>query len=159
MTGPIRDPNDRPILAAVDFSADSEAALLAALALAAEAGAPLVVLHVVHDPAETPGTYARSDASGNQMRIEEAAAEMLDEFLARLRAAHPDLEGLDSIETTQVVGLPATRILEVSEQIGAARIVMGSRGLKGLGRLLNGSIAEQVLRGASVPVTVVKSSS
>jgi nucleotide-binding universal stress UspA family protein len=153
-------PSDlRPILVAVDFSSDSEAALLHAARLGRELGAPLVVLHVVHDPAWSPGTYARVDQGGRPLHIEQVAADMMDEFLAGLREGHPDLPELETIEPRLVIGLTETRILEVAEQVGARQIVMGSRGLTGLERLMLGSIAKRVLKLSPIPVTVVKSPS
>ena len=47
---------DAPILVATDFSEDSKAALLWACKLAECTGAPLILLHVVHDLASNPGS-------------------------------------------------------------------------------------------------------
>ena len=47
----------QPILVPVDFSRHSEAALLKACELAECSGNPILVLHVIHDPAEMPGYY------------------------------------------------------------------------------------------------------
>ena len=47
------------ILVPVDFSAHSQAALVFAAQLAKHLDASLLVLHVVHDPAEEPGYYKR----------------------------------------------------------------------------------------------------
>jgi nucleotide-binding universal stress UspA family protein len=152
-------PDERPILAAVDFSADSEAALQRAISVASVTGTRLVVLHVVHDPAGSPGTYARKDEKGEQMRLEDAAAEMLDEHLSTFRERHPDLAGFGAIETHLVIGLPATRIVEVANELDARQIVMGSRGLSGIDRLMHGSVAELVLQKSTIPVTVVKAAS
>jgi nucleotide-binding universal stress UspA family protein len=149
-------PDERPILAAVDFSPDSEAALARAVGVARETGARLVVLHVIHDPAASPGTYARDDAEGRPMRVEDAAAEMLTEHLAAFRERHPELGGFGPIETHLVSGLPATRIVEVADELDARQIVMGSRGRSGVDKLMHGSVAEVVLQKSSIPVTVVK---
>jgi len=53
-------------------------------------------------------------------------------------------------------GDPATVILEVAEETGAGLIVMGTHGRTGLGRLVMGSVAEQVLRTAPCPVLTVR---
>ena len=55
-----------------------------------------------------------------------------------------------------VVGLPATRILEVAEILGAQLIVMGSRGLTGIAHLMLGSKAQRVVQLSPIPVTIVK---
>jgi len=56
-----------------------------------------------------------------------------------------------------VKGLPSSRILEVAKKTGASMIVMGSMGLTGWKHLMVGSVAEQVVHLAPMPVTVVKS--
>ena len=47
-------------------------------------------------------------------------------------------------------------IIEFAQKRGADLIVMGSHGRTGLGRLLLGSVAEQVIGKAVCPVLVVK---
>jgi nucleotide-binding universal stress UspA family protein len=60
------------------------------------------------------------------------------------------------LKTKLVTGLPASRIIEVAEKIGASSIVMGSRGQTGLKYLFLGSKAERVVQLAEIPVTIVK---
>lgn len=64
----------RPILVAVDFSSDSEAALIWALKHAALISAPIIALHVIHDPAETPGFYNKPGHSA-LLPLEDVALE------------------------------------------------------------------------------------
>ena len=144
-----------PGLVAIDFSPDSEAAVLWACDYAGCLGAGLVVLHVVHDPADAPGSYMKREA--DLLRpMEDVATEMLGRFLERLETAHPSLAVLKDAERVLVKGIPATRILEVAESKGACQIVMGSRGLTGLPHLLLGSKAERVVQMSPIPVTIVK---
>lgn len=145
-----------PILVPVDFSASSEAALMHAVELARCLDRSLMVLHVVHDPGSMPGYYSRALKKKQLTRIEDGAAEMLDEFLQRVVAEHHELKKLKKLESMLVKGLPSSRILEVAEKIGASMIVIGSMGLTGWKHLLIGSVAEQVVHLAKVPVTVVK---
>ena len=145
-----------PILCAIDFSADSEAALLWAAAQAERDDARLIVLHVVHDPASSPGFYRKPDAAWLQP-MEEVAAEMFTEFLAGVRQRHPEAAGLARVEKMLVTGLPSGRISEVAEGVGAGHVVVGSRGRTGLPHIMLGSVAERVAQIAGPPVTVVKS--
>jgi hypothetical protein len=55
-----------------------------------------------------------------------------------------------------LVGDPASAILRVTQELPADLIVMGTHGRTGLGRLLMGSVAEQVVRKAPCPVVTVK---
>ena len=120
----------RPLLVPVDFSAYSVAALLLASDLADGLGARLVVLHVVHDPLNMPGYYARMTRKKTLTLMEDIAAEMLDEFMTKVAMRNPERK--------------------------ARMIVMGSQGATGLKHLLLGSVAEQVLGLAKLPVTIVK---
>ena len=147
----------KPILVAVDFSQFSEQALLWAARTARCFEVPLVVLYVVHDPSSAPG-YDKLERSGKKhlRRSEEAASEMMEDFLDQMSKKHPKL--LSNLSHRLVVGLPITRILEVAEDVGAQLIVMGSHGRTGLPHLLLGSKAERVAQLSPIPVTIVKSS-
>lgn len=144
-----------PVLAAVDLGEASRAAVLWASELAEGTGAPLRILHVLHDPAESPGKYARHKLDPLEP-MTDAAERMLSEFMAEIRAAHPGLKSLAEATTTLAKGLPAQTIVNQARELGASLIVVGSRGKSGLARLLYGSNAEKVTRLSPIPVTVVK---
>ncbi len=90
--------------------------------------------------------------------MEEAAEEMMAEFLAKMRKNHPDQLPIKKAVPLLVVGTPATRIVEIAEKQQARMIIIGSHGRTGLSHLLVGSKAEHVVRLSPIPVTVVKSS-
>ena len=147
----------RPILVPVDFSQYARAALVYASELACLQDAPLVVLHVVHDPGEAPGFYAKRRKSKSLKRMEDIATEQMREFLEKTAAAFPCWEKvLKKCETILVSGLPVTRILEIIEKIHPRTVVMGSKGRTGLVHLMLGSKTEQIVRLCPVPITVVK---
>lgn len=147
--------DDRPILIAVDFSSDSEAALIWGLKHAALISAPIIVLHVIHDPAETPGFYNKPGHS-TLLPLEEVASEKMEAFISLISEAHPELENMLVIEKVFATGLPPGRIVEVAKHEKARLIVMGTRGRTGLSDLLLGSVAKHVLQGSNIPVVVVK---
>ena len=144
-----------PVLAAVDFSVDSETALLWAAEFSAQTGTSLTIVHVAHDPADAPGYY-RHGKDDLVKPLEEVAKKRFDEFLANIAADHPENAALKNAGTVLVQGIPATRILSVAEKIGAAHIVVGCQGRTGLPHLLLGSVAHHVVRHSPNPVTVVK---
>ena len=74
---------DGPVLVAVDFSPDSEAAILWACDYAGSVDASLVVLHVIHDPADAPGYY-RKDEADLLRPMDDVASEMLGRFLEKV---------------------------------------------------------------------------
>jgi len=146
----------KPILVPVDFSANSETALVCAAELAETLGRKLVILHVVHDPGEAPGYYSVKGIDQHLRRIEDVAAGMLEEFFTRMKKEHSGLSALEQAETMLVVGLPVNRILETAEKIHACMIIMGSQGRTGLAHAMLGSKSEQVVRLAQLPVMIIK---
>jgi len=146
----------QPILVPVDFSPCSEEALLYAAELAGTLQFPLIVLHVVHDPGQAPGYYTMKGRKKQLRRMEDVAAEMMEEFMLGMKRKHPDQPALESAESSLVVGLPVTRILETAAKVKAGMIVMGSQGRTGLAHVLLGSKSEQVVRLSPIPVTIVK---
>ncbi len=148
----------RQVLAAVDFSPDAEEALVQACRIASCLHAGVTVLHVVHDPTAMPGYYARiAKKKKNLLRMQDAAAEMLDAFMQAAAKARHQVQDMQALDTLLVAGLPVTRILEVADQLDAEMIILGSKGETGLRRLLVGSISEQVIRLSQRPVLIVKS--
>ena len=146
---------DGPVLVAVDFSEDSRLALVWAARQARLEKAPLIILHVVHDPAASPGFYRKPD--DNYLRpMVDVAAEMMDEFLARVKAEYPDLPALSAAHVRLVSGLPPGRIVEFAAAEGVAIVVLGSCGRTGLAHVLLGSVAERVVQLSPLPVVVVK---
>ncbi len=133
------------ILVPVDFSDDSLRALGFARLLAGRFEGRLHLMHVVeleHTPLEPGGLTSRFEKEpALRGKYEEALRDML-----------AGSEG----DVTVAEGSVAGEILWWREKLGADLIVLGSRGLKGLKRVLVGSVAEQVTRFSEVPVTIVK---
>tara|TARA_B100001142_G_scaffold326456_1_gene382010 strand:+ start:1404 stop:1889 length:486 start_codon:yes stop_codon:yes gene_type:complete len=144
-----------PILVAADFSNNSKTAVIWAIDVARALNAAVVLIHVVHDRAEGPGYY-RHDKKDAMRPMEDVAERMMQDFLKSLNNEDPLFKSFENLKTQIVTGLPVTRILETAEKLNARMIVMGSQGLTGLAHLLIGSKAEQVVRMAKIPVTIVK---
>jgi nucleotide-binding universal stress UspA family protein len=147
------------LLVAVDFTSYSKEALFFASKLAKCLRAQILVLHVIHDPAEAPGFYAQKGKKKKFLQsMEEAAEEMMEEFLKEMRRAHPDQRPIQEAIPLLAVGTPVTRIIEIAEKKQATMIFIGSHGRTGLSHLLVGSKAERVVQLSPIPVTVVKTS-
>ena len=145
----------QPILAAVNFEPPASAALRFAARLAAETGAPLKILHVVHEPAERPNYYGRLSGPDVTVPMEILAGRLLDEFLRNLDVQGPALDSLESADVMLVKGLPATRIPEVARKSAAGQIVMGHTGPHGLFGGLFSSLSDRVADRCDIPVTVI----
>ena len=149
------DKQQGPILVAADFSENSMQAVKWAIDLATAINATVVLIHIVHDRAEGPGYYKHEKIDAMRP-MEDVAEKMMQQFMEKLTEKHPSCKAFKNLETSIVTGLPVSRILETAENIDAKLIVMGSQGLTGLKHLLIGSKAEQVVRLANIPVTIVK---
>lgn len=133
--------NVRKILYATDFSTYSNQAYFHAVALAESHGASLVVVHVY-----TPGPSALEAVT------EDAGREHWRGQLEQIRPLNPHIP----VRHVFLEGDPAEEILRYAAEAGVDLIVMGTHGRTGLQRLLLGSVAEKVLRGALCSVLIVK---
>jgi nucleotide-binding universal stress UspA family protein len=136
------------ILCAVDFSECSKQALRWAGALAVRRGSPLIVLHAV-DPllAHAARVRLKADSLDADARhgLQMFAAEAFE--LWEVQPAH--------FQPIVVVGDAWRAILRGAFTHEASLIVMGTRGLGGVRRLLLGSTAERVLRTSAVPILLI----
>jgi|FLOH01.1.fsa_nt_gi nucleotide-binding universal stress UspA family protein len=145
-----------PVFVAVDFSPQSEQAFLFAAAYARNFHAPLLVLHVLHDPEGTPGVYRMEDGCGGLLPLKDAAQILLERFREQLSTEYPNACDDLEIDFQLSSGLPSNRILEIAERVHARLIVLGNTGQGSFSRLLMGSTATSVMKGTLIPVTLVR---
>lgn len=147
------------ILVPHDFSECAARALDVAAALAEHGGGRLTILHVSPLPPNLPHDAKVTAPDGSApVSIDEMLASGARRDLAAI-AAPLKARGL-AVQTTARTaepGSPAAAVLRIAEEIGADVIVLGTHGRTGLARLLLGSVAEKVIRGASMPVVTVRS--
>ena len=147
----------KSLLIATDGSELGDKAVAAGVELAKAHGSKILVLTST-DPVATgigAGGFGTFDAGPIIAQLEEdyaaQAKKLLEDAKAKLGAA-----GI-AAETIHVPRhRPADAILEAAQARGIDTIVMGSHGRRGLGRLLLGSQASEVLARSSVPVLIVK---
>jgi nucleotide-binding universal stress UspA family protein len=147
----------QPILASVDFSPESKAALLFASSLSYKEGRPLVVLHVMHDDGQNGAVYGKRSADAALLPTQEIAEKAMIDFISSVRQEHAGLEALGSARTMVVDGLPATRIPEVARKINAGHIVVGAKERGRLSRMFNNSVSKALAKNSPVSVTVIHS--
>jgi nucleotide-binding universal stress UspA family protein len=119
-----------------------------ALEQATDTGARLILLHVLATVAALP-----TDAAG--MPHYDPAGAL--EFAAKTLEPWCALASRHNIRCNSLVreGHPAQQIASVIRQFQADRILMGTHSRSRLGKLLLGSVAEQVLRSVNLPVVTV----
>jgi nucleotide-binding universal stress UspA family protein len=145
----VREYFPKKILLASDGSKDAELAAKAAMDLSKKTGAELHVVHAWRPlphyafPSLVPERY--------QPPYEEGARKILEAQVGRIEQA-----GITVSKAHLVTGRPADAILDHAERIGAGLIVVGSRGLGPVKRLLVGSVSESIVHHAKCPVLVVR---
>jgi nucleotide-binding universal stress UspA family protein len=140
--------NLKTILHPTNFSDRSQHALRLACELAEDYDAHLIVLHVANVP--TAG-FVEGVVIADPEEWNRIGREQLD----RLELPHMSAP----VDRWLEQGEPVAVILDVAQEAEADLIVMGTHGRTGVGRLLIGSVAEQVLRKAACPVLTVKTPS
>jgi nucleotide-binding universal stress UspA family protein len=145
----------RHMLIPLDGSPDAEQVLGPALELGGLVDADYTLLHVVE-----PLLFAGDDFAGFQAqavdgllfeRLKEEARAYLEGMAQRLRARVP------RVQTRLVVhSQPAGAILDEARAPAIDLIALATHGRGGLVRMLVGSTADKVVRGASIPVLVYR---
>jgi nucleotide-binding universal stress UspA family protein len=137
------------VLIPLDGSALAEQALPHAIAQARHFQAELILLRVV-EPIAHVGGMSLADLE----RIRQQTRIWFDEYLESIAA---DIQGLEiPVQKITIEGRPHTGIAEFAENNRVDLIVMSTRGQSGLSRWLMGSVADRVVRGATVPVLLVR---
>lgn len=139
--------NPSTILFATE-SPTNEKAFAFALAVALELDAKLVILHVYDTLA-----VAASEFSGVRY-YDYAATAHTEEQMLRPLAERAEKVGVQC-ELVVRPGLAAPQILSYALDHPVDRIIMGTRAPGRLGKLFVGSVAEEVVRGAHVPVLTI----
>ena len=141
------------ILVPVDGSPPSDGGLEEAIKLARVTGGRVRLLHVAGPMPLSMNTTGYGAVSSDVRRVVRESAEKV---LARAKAKVE--QGGIAVDAVLLEGSADRLVAHVADQLktwGADLIVLGTHGRHGLGRLLKGSHAEEVLRGATVPVLLV----
>jgi nucleotide-binding universal stress UspA family protein len=138
------------LLVALDGSMSSEAMLRFVLEIAGPLDMTVLLLRVVEPftPAVADGVYMPTLEDVEERRRD--AEEYLAPIAAALRAR--------GVATAWAVrrGRPGEEILAATAESNVDMIAMATHGRTGVGRLLFGSVAETVLRRATVPVFLMR---
>ncbi len=148
----MNEPDIKTILCPIDFSKAAAPTARAAAAMARMANARLVLFyaapayekhHVFQIDTEELTRFAQSILEGAERKMAEFIAEVF-----------PDDHGLQ-LETSVKGGQAASTILEAIHHEHADLVVMGAHGHSGVALAIFGSVANEVLRSATVPVMTV----
>ena len=140
--------NYRTIVVPYDFSEHSAAALATAVSLGRRFSSDLHLVHVIHTPAVLYPILHPALSTPELRRSVEGS-------LAGVSQGVSDAPG--KVETHVVEGgNVAEMIRQVTQDLGADLIVMGTHGRTGLAHAFIGSVTERTLRRAPCPVLTVR---
>ncbi len=141
---PEEQPRLETIAVGVDGSVNAQRAVRFAAELAEGTGASVVAVH-----AAAPGAVPTGQADDAAV-AHPTLSELLEGWCAPL-----EQRGLDEHDLVIAEGDPRTALLDVAQERGADLIVVGSRGLGPVSKLVLGSVANSLIQYSPVPVTVV----
>jgi nucleotide-binding universal stress UspA family protein len=142
------------ILVAVDASDTGEQALQMAIGLAAESQSELRVVHAV-DVSNVNMESEQLSHSAMTEKIKKNGQDTLRN--AEMKAAAAGIEAETNLVVMETLKPRiAEAIIEDAEAWPADLIVIGTHGRRGLSRLVVGSVAEGIVRGATQPVLLTR---
>ena len=142
------------ILVPTDFSTGAEQAAVIAAELAREVGGSIELVHVYVPPSimlPDGSTFAPTPAE-----LVEANERADFALQAASRALVARIGGGVRVDASSRIGGAADEIVRLANSGRYDVVVMGTHGRTGIRRLVVGSVAEKVLRHASIPVLTVR---
>lgn len=144
----------KKILYPTDFSADARQALNHALFLADQFGAELHMLHVLtlhnNDPYNVAYHFETLEDLDDRLR------KLATSGMAELLESHRN-DALNVIQVQRKESHPVPAIVSYIEEAEIDLVVMGTRGRRGLSKMIQGSVTEETVRLATCPVLTVHS--
>lgn len=137
----------KKILIAVDNSSYAMKAAQAGFSLAHSLRAAIGVLYVVDRGKEVVNADLGITTEQSQMILLDEAEKAIEQYI-RL------YDGVDRVEQFTPEGIPEQEIINISREWGADLIVMGTHGRSNIRKMLTGSVAEYVIRHATIPVLI-----
>ena len=142
------------ILVPVDGSPTSNAGLTEAIKLAKLTGAGVRLLHLTHEMPYVMSADGYGSVAVDMLAyLKEAGTSILEK--ARIQVEAQGI-AVDSVLLDTYGTRLSELVVKQVEEWGADLIVLGTHGRRGVGRLLLGSDAEQIVRTATVPVLLIR---
>jgi len=139
------------ILAPVDFSSPSEAAVSVAAEMASKMDSELCLVHVVPMLPTLPSFSTALHEGEYEKELHDEAGRRLAKIADRL--GKQGIRAITKVGTANEVGM---EIVRTAEEDQADLIVIATHGMTGWRKLAFGSVAEKVVRLATCPVLVLR---
>lgn len=142
-------PEISKILLVLRNDADYKKAVENAISIAGGRNSRVYVLYAVD--MELPPIVPEDIEREVYNRLREEGRKIVDDAVRKLKAA-----GIEVEEVGMHFGFAAERILRVERQLKPDLIILSTRGLSTLKKILMGSVSEEVTKEAKAPVLLVK---
>ncbi|HEY7777306.1 MAG TPA: universal stress protein [Nitrososphaeraceae archaeon] len=154
----------KKILVPYDGSKHAEIALNKAINLSRLIKDSEVVVLTVLEELNTPTlvfdrkvrNYKTGEATTLSTYMRDLQKAMRNKMTRRLDELRQRYDGSVQVRTLVSVGRPEVKIIECTNNLHVDIIVMGSRGIKGISRLLMGSVSRKVSERANCTVMIVR---
>lgn len=146
----VRMTSFKNILFPIDFSECSTSIFPHVIDMARRFDAKLHLLFVARDISYLGAIDVPSEMLlGTVAEVARAGEDQMEAFCEKHLSDFPNYEG------KVVIGNPEEEIVKFADEQGINLIVMGTHGRKGLDRIVMGSVADHVVKSASMPVLTV----
>jgi nucleotide-binding universal stress UspA family protein len=135
------------ILIAVDDSGESMKAARCGFELAHSLKASVALLYVIDKGKEGVSADLGITAEDSRGALREGAMNTVEQYIKMY-------DGIDQVFRFTPEGDPEKEIINVATEWRADLIVMGTHARSGLSRMMTGSVAENILRNAEIPVLI-----
>jgi nucleotide-binding universal stress UspA family protein len=139
------------ILAPIDFSDPSRAALDVAANMASRLGAEVLLVHVMPAISDLPKSVSIFKEGQYDQSLNEKAEQQLKELATTL--AQKNVEARTQLGEANDVGM---ELIRIAESKNVDMIIIATHGMTGWRKIAFGSVAEKVVKEAECPVLVLR---
>jgi nucleotide-binding universal stress UspA family protein len=147
--------NVRRVLTPIDFSDNSRLIAESAAYMAGKFGAAMYLIFVVQNFEDYSGFFVPQMSMPNlETELVEGAEDKMASFCKELQPIC-DKFGVSELQSRVFMGDVAEQIVDFATEIESDMIIMGTHGYKGLEKIMFGSVADKIVRGAQCPVMTI----
>ncbi|MFV0437954.1 MAG: universal stress protein [Desulfopila sp.] len=147
--------NVRRVLTPIDFSDNSRLIAESAVYMTGKFNATMYLVFVVQNFEDYSGFFVPQMGMPNlETELVEGAEEKMASFCKELQPVC-EKHGVTELHSKVFMGDVAEQIVDYAVEIASDLIIMGTHGYKGLEKIMFGSVADKVVRGAHCPVMTI----
>ena len=147
--------NVRRVVTPIDFSDNSKLIAESAAYMAGKFNAAMYLVFVVQNFEDYSGFFVPQMSMPNlETELVEGAEQKMEDFCAGLQGIC-DKSGVSELHHRVFMGDVAEQIVDFAAEIQCDLVIMGTHGYKGLEKIMFGSVADKVVRGAHCPVMTI----